>query len=202
MIMESFTGIPELLCLCIDRMLTVVTFRFLRDLHPKNVLAAKKYYPTGRPEDSMEFDIQISDFGEGKRIGGGKQDLTSASGSLVCAIGDYMPKEVSEEGGWSTKTDVFCFGRIAQMMLSTRGIMCTAEGSDDERAIPTTLKEVLKNCLAEDAAERPHMASVRQALADLSWQIEDGEAEWTTIDIHDNLPATKNSTFSTLTFSS
>lgn len=144
----------------------------------------------------MEYDVLLSDFGEGKHLGDSDQDLMSASGNFACAIGDYMPKEVGEEGGWSAKADVFCFGRIAEMMLRIRVIICTIEGSKDELAIPTTLKSMLEKCLADNAEERPQMSPIAQQLDDLCSQIEDGEAEWTTTDMP-NKVTRRHSSFST-----
>jgi hypothetical protein len=161
----------------------------------------KIYHPEGPAEDSLEFDVLLSDFGEGKRLGDSNQYVKSASGNFACTIGNYMPKEVGEGGGWSAKADVFCFGRIAEMMLRIRAIICATEGSKDERVIPTTLKKLLDQCLAEDVVERPEMSMVGQQLDELCSQIEDGEAEWTTTEIHNHSAAGVYST-SELPFSS
>lgn len=114
-----------------------------------------------------------------------------------------MPKEVAEEGGWSAKSDVFSFGRVAELMLRIRVNKCTIAGSEDERAMPRLLKSTLEKCLAEKAAERPQMSSISRGLDDLCSQIEDDEAEWTTIEMDNNLEAGGYSSFSTeLRFSS
>lgn len=130
----------------------------------------------------MTHDILLSDLGEGKCIGGDDRHLMSTIGNLACAFGQFMPKEVGEEGGWSAKADVFCFGRIIEFVLRIRVIICTIEGSEDERAIPTTLKNMLEKCLSEQPAERPQMPPIGQQLDDLCSQVEDDEAEWTTTD--------------------
>jgi hypothetical protein len=148
----------------------------------------------------MDFNVLVADFGESKRLGDGDQILTSSSCKMACAIGDYMPKEVGEEGGWSSKVDVFCIGRIAEMMLRTRITMCTSEGSKEEKAIPATLKKVMMQCLAEKAAERPEMLTVCRDLDDLWSQIDDGEAKWTTIEFS-RPPPTSTTSWSSLQFS-
>ena len=136
----------------------------------------------------MTHDVLLSDLGEGKCLGDGDQHLMSTTGNLACAFGQFMPKEVGEEGGWSAKADVFCFGRIIEFMLRIRVIICTTKGSEDERAIPTILKSMLEKCLAEQPAERPQTL-LGQQLDDLCSQIEDDEAEWTTIDTLGNSTA-------------
>jgi hypothetical protein len=134
----------------------------------------------------MTYDVLLSDLGEGKCLGDGDQHLMSTIGNLACAFGEFMPKEVGEEGGWSAKADVFCFGRITEFMLRMRIIICTTKGSEDERAVPTTLKSMLEKCLAEQPAERPQMSPLGQQLDDVCSQVEDDEAEWTTIDTLNN----------------
>jgi len=134
----------------------------------------------------MTYDVLLSDLGEGKCLGDGDQHLMSTIGNLACAFGKFMPKEVGEEGGWSAKADVFCFGRITEFMLRIRVIICTTKGSEDEQAIPTKLKSMLEKCLAEQPAERPQMSPLGQQLDDLCLQVEDDEAEWTTIDTLNN----------------
>lgn len=136
----------------------------------------------------MTYDVLLSDLGEGKYLGDGDRHLMSTIGNLACAFGQFMPKEVGEEGGWSAKADVFCFGRIIEFVLLNRVIICTIKGSEDERAIPTALKNILEKCLAEQPAERPEMPPIGQELDDLCLQVEDDEAEWTTTDTF-NIPA-------------
>jgi hypothetical protein len=197
---ELSTGMSLHACIRVDRVPMITTFCGRRDLHPRNVLVTKIYHPNGPSEDSMDFDVLVADFGESKRLGDGGHRLTSSTGKIVCAIGHYMPKEVGEEGGWSNKADVFCFGRIAETMLSIRVSVCTSEQSKEAKAIPMMLKKILEQCLSENAEERPHMINVRQDLDDLLSQLDDGEAEWTTIEVPQKPLVSTKSQWSTLEF--
>ena len=141
----------------------------------------------------MQYDILVSDFGESKRLVDDDRVFTSAGDRVMGVIGAWMPNEVRQKGDWSAKTDVYCFAVIAEMMLRTRIAICTVQGSQEERVIPVILGNVLKKCLVEEAAMRPQMSEVRDELEKLSWQIDDGEAEWMVLDAHEEPLARKYS---------
>jgi len=144
-----------------------------RDLKPSNI----KVRPDGT--------VKVLDFGLARSIdsaliaGGAESTKTLTSTGVTVGTPAYMsPEQASGEAG-DQRTDVWAFGCVLYEMLAGRRafegttrseilaavLSSTPDWSGLPASVPSTVRVLLRRCLARDLRERPrHMSAVRLLL--------------------------------------
>jgi len=105
---------------------------------------------------------------------------SSSSGRFMCPVGHYIAPEVLAGRSKSVESDAYSFGRIGQKIINLRRWIKLSSGNSDSETstVPTVMKAILDQCVADDKTGRPKMPGVIGQLEDLEKSIEKKEAKW------------------------